>query len=111
MSAANTLVFTIAATETVSDIQEVPAGHELVGFMLPAMTGTDVTIQAGFDTTTLSYVYVVNGASTNTKVTLTADATGRYVLLDNVRGFRYLKLTSGSAEAAARTIYGICVAC
>ena len=37
--------------------------------------------------------------------------TGWYILLDNVRGFRFIKVTSGSAEGAARTIYPILVGC
>lgn len=109
--AAFPLTLTIASSGTVSNVVEIPNGYDLAGFIFPPMTGTAVTVQAGANSTTLYDVYVVNGASTNTKVSLTVDATGRYVLLDNVKGFRYLKLTSNGAEAAARTITAILVGC
>ena len=104
-------VLTIASGQTVSNVLEIPHGYALAGFRFPAMTGTTVTIQAGESTTSLADGYVVNGASVNTKVSLTVDGTGRYILLDNVRGFRFIKVTSGSTEAADRTIYPILVGC
>lgn len=73
-----------------------------VGLITPAaLTGTALTFQASADGTTYVPVYTTAGAAVSATV-----AASRYVPLDpaTFRGALYLKVVSGSAEAADRAI-------
>lgn len=77
-------------------------GFALVGVQLPAaFTGTTLTFQVSFDGTTYQPVYVT---TTGTALSYTV-AQGHYVAVDPTpfQGATYIKLVSGSSEAAARS--------
>jgi hypothetical protein len=77
-------------------------GMALVGLYLPAaLTGTAITFQAS-STSGGTYLDVYNSAG---QVSYTV-APSRYIAIDpkDFQGMIYLKLKSGSAEGAARTI-------
>lgn len=92
---------TIANGQTVSGVVDLKK-RSPVGLLLPsALTGTAITFQMS-DTLDGTYVAIHSGGAA-LSVTV---GTSRYVVLDpaNFRGVRFLKLVSGSAEGAARTI-------
>lgn len=92
---------TIALQGTTSASYAVRANHCLVAFITPAaLTGTAFTFQASFDAETFTNVY---NAGTEYSVSVGAS---RFVAVDpNVfQGAKYIKVVSGSQEAAARTI-------
>ncbi len=77
-------------------------GRGLVMVILPAsFTGTAITFQASPDNSTFYDLY--NTANTQLSMTVTQ---GRAYMIDpgDLVGVRYLKLKSGSAEGAERTI-------
>ncbi|MGH7743856.1 MAG: hypothetical protein ACREQ5_03435 [Candidatus Dormibacteria bacterium] len=70
------------------------------GFVLPAaFTGTTVTFQVSVDGTTFSALNNSSGA-----VSLTVAQGKAYLFPADVFGFVQVKIVSGSAEGAARTI-------
>lgn len=88
------------STQLSSEI--VTGGFQLCGFILPAaFTGTAITFQVS-NTSGGTYVDLYNSAG---QVSYTV-APSRYVAVDpkDFQGVKYLKLKSGSSEAAARTI-------
>lgn len=77
-------------------------GYPLCGVYIPAaFTGTAMTFEA-CDTLTGTYVGIKDGAS-DYSITVAA---GKYcpVNPEKFRGVRFLKVKSGSAEAAARSV-------
>lgn len=99
-----TVTFTIASGQTVSNAIDVRE-KILVGLQFPTMTGVALTFQASSDGVT--YVAVLNP---NTPYTIASD---RYLVVPSadLAGVRYIKIVSGSAEGATRTITGIIRAC
>lgn len=92
----------IANGGTVSDVLDM-VGHTLCGIFIPAaFTGVALTFQAS-PTATGTFVSVRDGAGAALTVTVAA---GQYIPIDpkNFHGLRYLKIVSGSAEGAARTL-------
>lgn len=105
-----TVIVTIASSGTASAEAVIPRAYRAVGIEFPAMTGTAVTVSAcsvsGGTFTPLSAL--------NTAVSFTVDSTGKYIgfTADVAAAFQsvsFFKLTSGSTELAARTIYVQCV--
>lgn len=95
-------VITIANSTTVSAAVDL-AGTTLHGLILPAaLTGVAMTFQMS-DTLAGTYVAVQNLSGASHSVTVAAS---KFVPVDpNIfAGIRFLKLVSGSAEAADRTI-------
>lgn len=77
-------------------------GMSLVGIVMPAaFTGTAITFLGSADNST--FVDVYNTAGTQISATV---GTSQYVALSpsDLTSIQYLKLKSGSAEGAARTI-------
>ena len=92
---------TIAINETVSSSIELNEDRAFVGFYVPAsFTGTAISFQASSDNST--FVTLLNEGSA---YSLTV-AASRYVSVDPAVfvGCRYIKLVSGTSEAAARTL-------
>ncbi len=92
---------TIAISNTVS--AAIPCnGLSLVGIQLPAaFTGTAITFQGSVDGTTYQAVYsTISGTALSYTV-----AAARYIAIDPVPfyGLKFIKLVSGSTEAAARS--------
>ena len=79
----------------------------LCGLIVPTMTGTALTFQVSVD----GSAYYVLHDSTKTAVTVTVDGTARafYLTPQIFAGWRYVKVVSGSAEGAERTIKVIAV--
>jgi len=93
----------IANAATVSSAIELARDERPVMIETPAaLTGTAITFQGSIDGTTYVPVYEVGGANAYS-VTV---GTSRAVALDHrvFAGINYLKLVSGSTEAAERTI-------
>lgn len=96
----------IASGATASAAVDI-VGLSVCGFSLPAaFTGTAITFQTQIPQTTLWQVLY---DSTNTAVGATV-AQGRNYSLNpaNFAAWRYVKIVSGSAEGADRTIYLAC---
>jgi hypothetical protein len=79
-------------------------GLDVVALQLPAaFTGVAITFQGSADNVLYQQIYDDAGAA----VSLTV-AQGRYVVINTLtkqlRGMRFLKIVSGSAEGAARVI-------
>lgn len=102
---------TLAYKEVLIDVSEdddlSSAGNlgpaALCGLVIPAgMTSTSITFQASVDGTTFYDVY----DSTNTQISVTIDSSAKIIKLDpaDFVGLEYLKLVTGSAEGADRTI-------
>lgn len=94
---------TIDNGATVSSAIELARDERPVMIQTPAaLTGTAITFQASIDGTTYVPVYEVGGTNAYS-VTV---STSRAVALDHrvFAAVNYLKLVSGSAEAAARII-------
>ena len=92
---------TIAISATVSDAIDL-GGASLNAIVTPlALTGTTMTFQGSHDGTTYNAIYDTAGAA----VTVTV-AASRFIPLapSDFSGVRYIKVVSGSAEAAARSI-------
>ena len=99
-----TVEIDISDSTTVSDAFDTKY-FQLAGLIFPAMTGSTITFQAS-DTLTGTYVAVnddANAAYSITKGT-SAIAIGMGDVLAAMAPFRYLRLVSGSAEAADRSI-------
>ena len=97
---------TIAASGTTSAAVDI-GGTTLLGIQLPAaFTGTAISFQAA---TSLGGVYqtVIDGSGTTLSKTV---AQGRYLILDpsEFAGFQFLKIVSGSTEAAQRDLVLVC---
>jgi hypothetical protein len=92
----------IANAATVSDVINTQ-GLNLVGLLLPsALTGTTISFQGSLDGTNFDPVYsTVSGTALSYTV-----AQGHYVAFDPtpLQGLPFIKLVSGTSEAAARTI-------
>ena len=98
----------IASGQTVSSVANLANGQTLVGLILPAaLTGTTITFQR-CDTADGTFVpiYSMDGASVYGIVA----GTSRYVPVqpDVFSGVPFVKVVSGSAEGAARTIGLVC---
>jgi hypothetical protein len=97
-----TATITVATSTTVSAAVDLH-GCALVGIQLPAtFTGTALTFQAATTLTgTYQAVYGTGGSAVSYTV-----AQGRFIALDpaTLRGIRFLKVVSGSAEGANRDI-------
>lgn len=96
-------IATIANGQTVSG-PVACEGMDVVALQLPAaFTGVAITFQASADGVLYQAVYDDAGAA----VSLTV-AQGRYVVINTLtktlRGMRFLKVVSGSAEGAARSV-------
>jgi len=94
-------IITIATSTTVSAAVDL-RGMTLCGIYFPAaFTGTTITFQASADNVT--FVPVQDGAGAAISKTI---AQGQYLKLSPVdfAGIQYLKVVSGSAEAANRTM-------
>ncbi len=92
---------TIANGATVSNAIDV-ADSQIVGVFLPAaLTGVALTFQGSVDNNTFNAITKVDG----TAYTLTI-AAAKYVMIppNDLGGVRFLKVVSGTAEAAARDI-------
>lgn len=79
----------------------------LSGLIVPVMTGTALTFQVSIDGTNF---YVLHDRA-KTAFTVTVDETARafYLTPQIFAGWRYIKVVSGSAEDAERTIKLIAV--
>jgi len=103
-SAYKTVLIDISSSTTVSEPVDCE-GMDLVAIVTPAaLTGVAFTFQGSVDDTT--YNSITDDAGTAISVTVAASrwvAIGN-TLLKSLRGLRYLKVVSGSAEAADRTI-------
>lgn len=102
-----TIAFTIANGQTVSNAIDVRE-KILVGLQFATMTGTALTFQASSDGVT--YVAVKDSAGASISYTI---ASNTYTVIQPaiLAGVRYIKIVSGSAEAATRTITGIIRQC
>lgn len=90
----------IANGQTVSGAVDLGEGV-LCGLQFATMTGTAITIQAAEDIAGTYVLVALRGGALS--ITMASD---RYITLlsEETRGLRYIKLVSGSAEGAARTI-------
>lgn len=96
-----TAVITIATSTTVSAAVDL-TGTSLVAILLPAaMTGVAVSFQASVNGT--DFFIVKDGSGATVSIT-TAAAQYIPVPASITNSIRYIKLVSGSAEAANRTI-------
>lgn len=92
----------IANGQTVSAAIQVK-GYSLVGIQLPAaFTGTALTFQVSLDGTTYQ---LLKSTTSGSSLSYTV-AQGTYVAIDPTPfyGARYIKIVSGTAEGAARTL-------
>lgn len=92
----------IASGQTASSVIQLN-GFSLVGVLLPAaFTGTAMTFQASVDGTNF---FVVKSTISGSSLSYTV-AQGNYYAIDPVPfyGIHYLKIVSGTAEGAARTL-------
>ena len=102
----NNFTATIAISQTVSNTIDCRRDQLLAIHMPAAFTGTSITFQASVDGVTFNTVREVGGSAT---YTLTNVAASQFIPL-NVQVFaaaQYVRIVSGSSEAAARSI--ICV--
>ena len=96
------LIATIANGQTTSAVVDV-IGNCLCGVFIPsAFTGTTISLQAS-NLSTGTFYPVNDGAGSTVSLTVVA---GEYTRIDPIitAGIRYLKIVSGSAEAAEREI-------
>lgn len=96
------VTITIAQSTTVSAEAAVPDGYDLVGIHAPACTGTALTFTAA---KAAGGTHGVVANSANSAISLTISGTAHYIALDPLlfQGLQFIKLVSGSAEAANRT--------
>lgn len=101
------VTFTIANGATVSNAVDVRE-KILVGLQFATMTGTAVTFQASSDGVT--YVAVKDSSGASVSYTIASDT---YTVIQPavLAGIRYIKIVSGSAEGAVRTVTGIIRQC
>jgi len=92
---------TIANGGTVSDAIDLE-GRGLTAMVMPAaFTGTTITFQGSVDGVTYQALY----NASNSAVSMTVAASRTYLFTPgDFSGIRYLKVVSGSAEGAARSI-------
>lgn len=91
---------TIANGATVSSAFDA-RGFATIGFATPAaLTGTAITFQVSHDNVT----FVPLKTTANAAVSVTVTTSSAYTIPSEVKPWRYIKLVSGSAEGAARTI-------
>ena len=94
----------IANGGTVSDAVNIGHGRVIFGLIMPAaFTGTAVTFQVSHDGTT--YQALTNGFGQSVSVTVAASkdvSLGDF--LKYLYGWEYIKVVSGGAEGAARTV-------
>lgn len=92
---------TIASGQTVSGAIDLQ-GLVLVQIIMPAaFTGTAITFQSSINDVTYQALY----NSSNSQMSITVAASRNYNIAPvDFAGCRYLKLVSGSAEGAGRTI-------
>ena len=97
------LTATIASGQTVGVAFDTEKAT-LVGLQFPTMTGTTMTFQVSADNTTYTALKDTAGASVSiTIASTTAISIDRAVF----QGWRWIKLVSGSAEGAARSIIAV----
>lgn len=103
-----TATFTIDSSGTVSNAVDL-GDRTLVGLQLPTMTGTAITFQAS---TSLDGTYVAVKGSDGASISYTT-ASSTYVAIQPavLAGIRFIKIVSGSAEGAARTVTGVARQC
>lgn len=96
----------IASSGTVSGAVDL-GDMSLTGLVVPIMTGTALTFQVSADGTN----YYVLHDYAKAAYTVTVDGTARafYLLPATFAGWRWVKVVSGSAEGAERTIKLIAV--
>lgn len=96
----------IASSGTVSGAVDL-GDMTLTGLIVPTMTGTALTFQVSIDGTNF---YVLHDYA-KAAYTVTVDGTARafYLLPATFAGWRFVKVVSGSAEGAERTITLIAV--
>ena len=92
---------TIASSGTTSDALDIQ-GNVLTAMIVPIMTGTTLTFSVSFDGTTYYNYYDQYGVQPS----VTISSTARYIELDeeDFVGAQFIKVVSGSVEAAARTV-------
>ena len=92
----------IAASGTTSGAVECPSGYNLVGMFAPVCTGTALTLTMA---KALAGTYVAQKTAADAAITLTISGTAHYIALDPLlfQGLQFIKLVSGSTEAAERT--------
>lgn len=92
----------IAASGTTSGEVACPDGYELVGMFAPVCTGTALTLTAA---TASGGTFVAVANASNSAISHTISGTAHYIALDPTlyRGLQFIKLVSGSSEAADRT--------
>ena len=91
---------TIASGGTISDSIDC-RGRQALAFIVPAMTGTSLVVQASIDDTNF-YAVSYNGVA----VTIPASATATYQAIPSnvLAGAEFVRLVSSGAEAAKRSI-------
>lgn len=99
LRAYDVLTATIANGGTTSNALDI-RGYTEVGFVLPTMTGTAITYQVSADGTTFGVLY----DKTGTAISVTTASSRAFPVHEAAKAFGFLKLVSGSAEGAARTI-------
>ena len=93
----------VSDSTTVSDAFDVQY-FQLLGLIFGTMTGTTMTFQVS-DTLAGTYVALNDDAGSAYSITIASDkATGLGDVMAALAPFRFIKLVSGSAEAADRTI-------
>lgn len=92
---------TILSGATVSDAIDLIGRGCLVIYLPATFTGATITFQGSYDNVTFLALY----NTSNTQMSMTVTQNRAYVLSpEDLVGIRYLKLVSGSAEGADRTI-------
>lgn len=98
---------TIAASGTTSGAVDLE-GLQLLGFIMPAsLTGTTMTLTMSTEIAG-TYVTVQDGDGADLSFAITAS---KYIPVPNLsltRGLKFVKVVSGSSEAAAREIVLVC---
>ena len=100
MSKTASAVINIEASATTSNRVDC-RGRQAVSFIIPAMTGTSIAIHASDDGETF-YAVNYNGVA----VTLVGSASASWQAIPSnvLAGANYIRLVSGSTEAAKRSI-------
>ena len=93
--------FTIASGQTVSAAIDLQGRTVVAMYMPSAFTGSTITFQTSPDNSTFQALY--NTSNTQMSATVTQARNYKFDPGD-LSGIRYLKLVSGSAEGADRTI-------
>jgi hypothetical protein len=90
----------IAASGTTSSVIRNVNG-QFRAFQLPTMTGTAITFTVS---STFGGTYVAVEAVGGTAISVTTESSKAYAVPEDVRHFPFIKMVSGSTEAAERTI-------